>query len=195
MLSHIMSFDLSILHILLEHRDLTRALWAIGVTQLGSTIVISGLTLVTIILLAYKRHFAYIAGLMTTVGGGSLVEFTLKHIVQRPRPNLDFQAYVESGYSFPSGHATMAMAFYGFIIFLVWRTVPSATLRILITIFLVVLILAIGTTRIYLGVHYPSDVVAGFAIGGFFVWIGTFVTKKLQRIPIMDNSSLQTQSE
>lgn len=85
----------------------------------------------------------------------------LKFIVQRPRPE-GFRLAAETGFSFPSGHSMVAMAFFGLLIWMVWRYERDRAVRIGCSVALAVLIVAVGVSRIYLGVHYASDVVAGF---------------------------------
>lgn len=87
----------------------------------------------------------------------------LKHIVQRPRPT-EFRLIDESGYSFPSGHSMVSAAFYGLLIYIIFKKVRNTYLKTFLISLLVLLIIAIGTSRIYLGVHYTSDVLAGFLI-------------------------------
>jgi undecaprenyl-diphosphatase len=87
----------------------------------------------------------------------------LKNIFQRERP-AEFRLVNATGYSFPSGHSMVSTAFYGFIIYLIWKLEKDPTRRWIGIIGLSLLILGIGISRIYLGVHYTSDVVAGFLI-------------------------------
>ncbi len=87
----------------------------------------------------------------------------LKHIVQRPRPT-EFRLIDEKGYSFPSGHSMVSAAFYGLLIYLIYKKVKNTYLKTFLITMLVILIISIGVSRIYLGVHYTSDVLAGFLI-------------------------------
>src|SRR5690606_22654612 len=98
----------------------------------------------------------------------SLNNVVLKKFINRERHDLEHLVAV-STLSYPSGHAMSAMAFYGFLIYLGFRLKIGVLLRILIALGFGILILLIGLSRIYLGVHYPSDVLAGF-IGGL-IWI------------------------
>jgi undecaprenyl-diphosphatase len=98
----------------------------------------------------------------------SLSNIVLKRVINRERPPLDHLVTV-STLSFPSGHAMSAMAFYGFLIYLCIQLRMPRWLKIFLPVVLGLLILLIGMSRIYLGVHYPSDVLAGF-IGGL-IWI------------------------
>jgi undecaprenyl-diphosphatase len=93
---------------------------------------------------------------------------SLKIFFSRPRP--DHPVYEAArGFSFPSGHAMSAMTFYGLIVYLVWKNVENRALRWLLTILLVLFIFLIGLSRVYLRVHYASDVMAGYSLG--LVWL------------------------
>ena len=96
--------------------------------------------------------------------GVTLVNQAIKHIVRRPRPNV-LRLVEESGYSFPSGHSMVSMAFYGIIIYLVYKNVNNKYLKWLLITLLSLLILSIGFSRIYVGVHYFTDVIGGFLLG------------------------------
>lgn len=96
----------------------------------------------------------------------------LKQIFHRVRPNLHRLIDV-GGYSFPSGHAMNAFTVYVIISFLLWRHIPSKWGRSLLICISIVMILAIGISRIYLGVHYPSDIIGGYLASGF--WLATAI--------------------
>jgi len=96
--------------------------------------------------------------------GVTLVNQIIKHIVRRPRPNV-LRLVEESGYSFPSGHSMVSMAFYGIIIYLVYKNVSNKYLKWTLITLLSLLILSIGFSRIYVGVHYFTDVAGGFLLG------------------------------
>lgn len=87
----------------------------------------------------------------------------LKHIFERSRP-FDWMIIKETGYSFPSGHAMVSMGFYGMFIYLVWRCDIKKIYKIIFTIIFGILTILICISRIYLGVHYASDIIAGFVI-------------------------------
>ena len=84
------------------------------------------------------------------------------------------------GYSFPSGHATMSITFYGLIIFLVWQNEKSVLLKWLLTILLALLIISIGISRVYLRVHYASDVLAGFCVGLMWLLLSLWLLKRIE---------------
>ena len=92
----------------------------------------------------------------------------LKYLVQRPRPD-GFRLISESGYSFPSGHSMVAMAFFGLLIWMVWRYHRRDAMRVVWCACFGLVIVMVGVSRIYLGVHYASDVLAGFCVS--LVWL------------------------
>ena len=87
----------------------------------------------------------------------------LKRILQRPRPT-EFRIVEETGYSFPSGHSMVSMAFYGYLIYLIYKYIKNKYVKWILIIMLSLLIFSIGISRIYLGVHYTSDVLGGFLL-------------------------------
>lgn len=92
----------------------------------------------------------------------------LKEIVQRPRPE-GFRLINETGYSFPSGHSMVAMAFFGLLIWMVWHYHRRDAMRVVWCVVFGLVIVMVGVSRIYLGVHYASDVLAGFCVS--LVWL------------------------
>ena len=99
------------------------------------------------------------------------LNFALKEIVQRPRPE-GFRLIAETGYSFPSGHSMVAVAFYGFLIWLIIRYEEDRLQRWIWSLALFFVVIMIGVSRVYLGVHYFSDVVAGYCVAA--VWLVVF---------------------
>ena len=112
-------------------------------------------------------------GIALALVGVVLLNQVCKFIVQRPRPE-GFRLIAESGYSFPSGHSMVAMAFYGLLAWMAWRHERDAVVRrISVTGFALVVVL-VGISRIYLGVHYASDVIAGFCLAA--AWLAVYTT-------------------
>ena len=105
----------------------------------------------------HLRASCYICNLIIISG----LNWTIKHIVQRPRPEESLRLVEEDGYSFPSGHAMITTAFYGLLIYYLWNHTDNKVLRNCICIGLTLLIVLIDFSRVYLGVHYLSDVLAG----------------------------------
>ena len=93
----------------------------------------------------------------------TLLNLLLKSLVRRERP-VGYRLVAETGFSFPSGHSMVAMAFYGFLAWLAYRTCTTRRERAFYLLAFSVLIICVGFSRIYLGVHYASDVIAGFCV-------------------------------
>ncbi len=130
------------------------------ITNFGGALVLIGTTVILVISIKNRRIGLSIIVNLGIVTGLNIV---LKQIVQRPRPT-EYRIVNETGYSFPSGHSMVSMAFYGFLIYLIYKYVKNQYLKIGLITFLSILIISIGISRIYLGVHYTSDVMAGFCI-------------------------------
>ena len=161
--------------------SLTRAFEVI--TFFGEPTTIIGLAgLVGLALLSSSRGRSFIAGFVIALAGGGASGLALKYIVQRARPGGLLPAIAETGYSFPSGHAVGSMVFYGFIAFMLCRLYPRYAKVVVATATLVILI--IGFSRLYLGVHFPSDVVAGYLLGGAWLLVGMRVVgRQASRLP------------
>lgn len=108
----------------------------------------------------------------------TILNLVLKNIVERPRP-IGYRLIDETGYSFPSGHSMISAAFYGLIIYFIWKNVKNTKLKYISCILLALLILLIGISRIYLGVHYASDVIGGFIISIAYLIIYTTTFKTI----------------
>ena len=108
-----------------------------------------------------------------------ILNFAIKNVIQRPRP-VGHRLIDESGYSFPSGHSMVSMAFYGYLIYII-KNVKNKYIRIASSIGLFILIILIGLSRIYLGVHYTSDVIGGFVVALSYLMIYTGIIKKWGR--------------
>ena len=130
------------------------------ITNLANMYWLIGTSIILLIFLKNKKAGLHIA---INLGLSALVNFTIKQIIQRPRP-VGHRIIDESGYSLPSGHSMVSMAFYGFLIYLIYKNMKNKYLKTALIILLTLLIISIGVSRIYLGVHYVSDVLAGFLV-------------------------------
>jgi membrane-associated phospholipid phosphatase len=137
------------------------------VSSLGSRVLIAQLAVVMIIFawLRWRRAAIWLA---ITMAGALLLEVALKWAYHRPRPEAFFGSLPNS-YSFPSGHALTSFCFYGVLAGLLSARIKSLPLRIAMWTLAVLLIVSIGLSRIYLGVHYPSDVLAGYLAATLWV--------------------------
>ena len=146
------------------------------ITHIGGAKIVLVLTVVAIILIkGLKNKLFLLTGIVGTAG----LNVVLKHIIQRERPNIN-RLIPEKGYSFPSGHSMMSMAFYGMLIFLIFKYVKNTALKWTLIVILTILLSTIGITRIYLGVHYPSDVIGGFLVSLTYLFILTEIYNKVK---------------
>ena len=157
--NNIAGFDNSIYKLITKHKNPYLTNFFKGVTFLCSKYFIISIILLLLILPKNKFSLKITINVIICFIINQLIKYTF----QRPRP-LNIGLIKENGYSFPSGHAMISLSFYGFIIYLINKNNYSKTIKITTSIVLSVLILLIGISRIYLGVHYASDVIAGFAI-------------------------------
>ena len=129
------------------------------VTKAGNSVFIFGLVLVFLILL--RNYYGIILSISTIIGAVS--NAGIKQIFRRIRP-VHLRLIEQGGYSFPSGHAMISICVYGYLSYLVNKKIKNKYLRLVLCLFLVILILSIGISRIYVGVHYPTDVIAGYLL-------------------------------
>jgi len=121
-------------------------------------------------------HFSIFAG---TILGEVASVYILKDFVMRVRPTEVAHVYQETGFSFPSGHAAVSVVFYGLLAYLWAQNVKSSKARHNILFGLIFFIVMIGFSRVYLGVHYPSDVLAGYGVGAFWLCAGIIAFEQL----------------
>lgn len=144
------------------------------ITNFGGAIFLIFLALVLYIIIKNKK-IGLLIWLNLLISAS--INFTLKNILQRERPT-EFRLIDEKGYSFPSGHSMVSMAFYGFLIYLIYKYVKNKKIKYASIFGLTLLIVLIGISRIYLGVHYTSDVIAGFLISISYLILYTSIIKK-----------------
>lgn len=116
---------------------------------------------------------------VVNVGAVAVFCWVVKHIVERPRPE-GVALIVETGFSFPSAHTMGSVVFYGFLIFLIWKYLKNKPLNITLSVIIPVLVLIIGYSRIYLGVHYFTDVLVGLVCGIAYLTVAIFVFELLE---------------
>jgi undecaprenyl-diphosphatase len=140
-----------------------------GITETGSFWWITIGSIITILILWWKRRdLTGILFFLLAIGGGGIFIFILKYVFQRPRPSTASE-YDGTGFSFPSGHTLGSFIFYGFIVYLIAREKKFFKIRMIAILCLAALALSVGLSRVYLNVHYPSDILAGYAVG--LIWL------------------------
>jgi undecaprenyl-diphosphatase len=180
MFGPIISFDHTVEQFFDLHRTPGLTEFFAWFTNLGDAriIIILGISM-AIVLMRHHRS-SYKAGLAVSIFGSVGFSYLLKLIVARGRPLPSLAAIDAPGYSFPSMHAAVSMAMYGFLAYMIYKLLHPPRHRAPLIAIIAFIIALIGFSRLYLGVHYPSDVAAGFIIGGFFLWLGTAVVIRLE---------------
>ncbi|WP_379133574.1 phosphatase PAP2 family protein [Paenibacillus sp. sgz500958] len=157
------SFDSRIIHMVQSVESPFLTSLARGLSLVGSSSLAIGLSLLIMLLLYLLLKHRVELLLFLWVGVGShLLNTLLKLRFHRERPNIH-RIIEEVGYSFPSGHSMAAFSLYGVVTFLLWRHISTKFWRLLLIGGAVLVTSGIGWSRIYLGVHYPSDVIGGYA--------------------------------
>lgn len=169
------ALDLVIVTWFRAHSTLALDRTGVAVSLIGSPVAMAVLAIVVAIVLAARRRWILLGGWIGVFVGGGILDWTLKIVIQRPRPSGAAAFLHGQSFSFPSGHAMGSLLGYGMLAYLLARFWASrrASRLTLITI-AAVLIVAIGLSRLYLGVHYFSDVIAGYAAG--LVWLVSCIT-------------------
>jgi undecaprenyl-diphosphatase len=177
------AFDRAIIDAVRD-RDVSNALAFLGpITELGSTgavTIVAMLTFAVGAAIGPWRH-GLIGAL--TIGLASLGVQLVKATISRDRPSILEPIIVEHGFSFPSGHATLSMVAYGVLGVLVSRSRLAPALRTAVAIVLGVLVVLVGASRVWLGVHFPTDVIAGWIAGGVVALLYASLTRSVSMEP------------
>ncbi|MFC0560022.1 phosphatase PAP2 family protein [Halalkalibacter alkalisediminis] len=139
-------------------------------SHLGSTgpVVVLSFIFLAIIYVLYRKKDEVLLFVIVSLGSTGINQ-NLKFVFKRERPFE--QIVVENGFSYPSGHTMAAVSLYGIVTFLFWRHISTVWGRILLIILSSIMISVIGFSRIYLRVHYPSDIVAAFLVSGMWLFV------------------------
>ena len=150
---------------------------------------------VNVALIAYfllRRHRWYSVRVPSVAISSLLIMLVMKQFFGRPRPEIPLLEAAR-GLSFPSGHALTAVTFFGLMIYIAWRSARSGTLKWALVAFFFLMICGIGVSRVYLRVHYASDVVAGYCLGFLWLFISLTVIRRVERYsdrklaPVVEN--------
>lgn len=170
------------------------------VTFLGTHNFLIPANLVLIVYSLLKKHKWYSIKIPAIALSSLGLMFGLKFLFNRPRP-LTPLLFEAKGLSFPSGHALMSVTFYGLLIYVVYKSVKNTAARWTLITLLLLLILTIGFSRIYLRVHYASDVIAGFCVGFLWLVVCISVLNQLEKYsrrnvnPIVQQPAIESPTE
>ncbi|WP_224549698.1 phosphatase PAP2 family protein [Mesorhizobium sp. CA16] len=167
-------------------------LWLEGavrdVTALGSTAVLVLITTATILYLLLIRRPSTALFMFAAVAGGQVLSSLLKFEVDRPRPDLVSHLVSETSLSFPSGHAMLSAVTYLTLGSLAARFLPDRRTKVFVLCLAVLTTVLVGASRIYLGVHWPSDVLAGWCAGFAWAMLCWLAARLLQRRKVVKDS-------
>lgn len=182
--TQVTSEDLKFSQSIFSHRSniLTGAL--LFVTTLGNQLAIAlGMLVLALLILRKKWKTILLFGGALLIS--TILFYLLKNLVGRPRPDLIYQLITETSFSFPSGHTTTAFTLYPIIALIFGQMTKNRKVQIGIFLFAILLASLVGISRVYLGVHYVTDVVGGMLIG-----LGTTILFSLANDYIKPNKSL-----
>ena len=146
------------------------------ITHLSDTVTIIAFCIVLLILPNRKTY-----GLPVSLAclGGVAIYKPLKHFVLRARPDASLHLVTQGGYSFPSGHSVTSIVFYGLMLYLIQKHCKNERLKTVLSWICGILAVVIGPSRIYVGVHWPADVLAGWCLGGGILIIAILILEKI----------------
>jgi undecaprenyl-diphosphatase len=156
------------------------------VTSLGGTVVLALLTVATVGFMLLRRQWGGAVFVLVSVAGGTLISSALKAMFDRPRPDLVAHAVEVTSASFPSGHSMLAMVTYLTLGAVLAEVQTKSRFKVYILGWAVFLALIVGLSRVYLGVHWPTDVLAGWCIGSAWALLCGSVALWLQRRGMID---------
>jgi membrane-associated phospholipid phosphatase len=163
-------------------------------SNIGGPIGLAVLVTAVVITLLVQRRFGWVLYLFVTVGGGVLLDTELKRYFARARPDLAEMLRQASGYSFPSGHAMGSTVVFGALSYLAFRTTTRWRAKAAVLAFGITLIIAVSISRVYLGVHWTSDVIAGISAGTLWVVITTMAYETVRRVQLLRSLHRESRS-
>jgi undecaprenyl-diphosphatase len=164
-------FDRAVIHTVQSAESPSLTALAKGLSLVGSSKLAIGISILTMVLLFFVlQHRLELALFLWVALGSQLLNTLMKLWFHRERPNIH-RLIEQAGYSFPSGHSMAAFSLYGVIAYLLWRHMRNRRERFVLILFTVLMTGGIGWSRIYLGVHYPSDVIGGYAASGAWLML------------------------
>lgn len=156
-------FDEALLERVVEARTELLSVGMRALTAFGHWMIVWMIAGIVGLELAARRKTAQLVALLLSVSGASLVALGIKELLVRPRPEL-LPIVSETTFSFPSGHSSLSLALYGILIYFLLRCDCARWMKYAGTVAGLALILGVGFSRVYLGVHWPSDVIGGYVL-------------------------------
>lgn len=171
-------FDLSIQEAFFSLRNEPLSFLIKALTHCGDTITIIALCALLLIL---PNRLKYGLPVSLAALGGVAIYKPMKHLFLRARPDVSLHLVEQGGYSFPSGHSVTSVVVYGLLIYLVRKHCKNDKLKNGLTVLFTVFAVGIGPSRIYVGVHWPTDVLCGWLIGGAVLLIAITILERIDQ--------------
>lgn len=166
-------FDETVRHWVYDHRSPLASAIFIPVTHAGDWQTITVLGAFLLVIPATRRKIGLPFAIVSLLSTMAYKE--VKGFFQRPRPELEVRLIPQGGYSFPSGHSMNCIVCFGILIYLIRRYCPNRRVANVLTVLLSLLIIGIGTSRVYVGVHFPTDVLGGWSLGLAFLFTSIII--------------------
>lgn len=185
----VVSADMRVANLLFVFRNAELVRVFTWITLLAKwQVIMSSAAILSVIFWLWKKKI-YLLPLWITITGSEIFNYLGKLAFHRSRP--DVALYIEDTFSFPSGHSTIAVAFYGFLVYMLFRQIKKWKYKINTLFFGIVLIFAVGLSRLYLGVHFLSDVWSGYLLGTLWLVIGITISEwLLYRTPLLPSATI-----
>jgi len=169
------NFDQEVYDIIISIRSSFFDTYFTGITRFGNTVMV--VLIVSMFILATRNKYGIFLAISAVES--LLLNTIVKLIIQRPRPQ-GLRLISQGGYSFPSGHAMMSICVYGYLFYLAITKIKNKVLKYCVSTLLFLVILSIGISRIYVGVHYASDVIGGYLLALCYLFVFIELTKDLK---------------
>ncbi|GKU80844.1 phosphatase PAP2 family protein [Niallia sp. NCCP-28] len=176
----VIAFDSTVIAFIQSFVSDRFTLLMIAISFFGSIKWIAVALIIIACLLCWKKKYALALFLLSASGGGALLNISLKWFFKRERPDI-LPIVIEKSYSFPSGHSMGSLLFYGSLAFVVLHLMKPSKIRKVAVVVFCLFILLIGISRIYLGVHFPTDVLGGYSVGMAFLFICIIVFRYYEK--------------
>jgi undecaprenyl-diphosphatase len=147
------------------------------ITKIGSWPIIFLLLIFLYIIFYIRNEKDFIVPFVISVLSSGIMTLIIKFLVDRPRPGVDISLYTERLASFPSAHSALTFAFFGLLIYFIWKVKMNLIAKILFGLLFIAIIILVGISRIYLGVHFTTDVLGGYLVGLLGILFAIYITR------------------